>query len=114
MKMLGILFTLLGSIMFMPAEGFSNFGADRIERWYIDSSKLHFSDEGIFLESRSGEWKPIGHIYHDSKGYYLARSNLIGKQLDAQDVWTCPSCYSENTSTSGVCSVCLWPLYEWD
>ena len=89
---------------------------------YIDSARLYFSDEGIFLKTRFNEWKSIGHIYHDLQGYYLTKSfsssNQVSSCEDATEsevnIWECPSCGYENTTTTGVCERCLWPLYDWD
>lgn len=114
------------AITLIPVKGYSNPKATTIEnhseKMYIESSKLYFSDEGIFLKTRSDEWRPVGHIYHDSKGYYLAKNSSSNAQIitaknskeKEESTWTCPSCYYENTSTNGVCERCLWPLYEWD
>lgn len=111
---------------FTPTKGYSNLKASSLEnhseKMYIEPSSLYFSDEGIFLKTRSDEWRHIGHIFHDAKGYYLAKASSSQPQITTaqnskekdENTWTCPSCYYENTSTNGVCERCLWPLYEGD
>ena len=86
---------------------------------YIDSDRLHFSNEGIFLlTTHNNEWRKIRHIHHDSQGYYLAfnRATIVNARKtgynSTNNVWECPYCGAENTSTNGVCETCLWPLYH--
>lgn len=108
----------------MPAKGYSRIKTTPLEalseKMYIEPDRLYFSDEGIFLKTLSDEWRPIGRIYYDANGYYLAKNSSAKPETSTSQnsqeecVWTCPSCYYENTSTNGVCERCLWPLYEWD
>lgn len=41
---------------------------------YIEASRVHFSDEGIFLKTDSNHLMPIDHLSHDVVGYYLSSS----------------------------------------
>ena len=83
MKVLGILFMLLVAATFTSVKGYSNprmssvmIAENHSEKMYIEPSKLYFSDEGVFIKTRSNEWRPIDHICYDVKGYYLIRSVL--------------------------------------
>lgn len=112
MKLLGISFVLTLAAIFTPIKGLSEVRTS--QKIYIDSSKLCFSDEGIFLETLHHGWRQISQIHHDAKGYYLVRYSRAHKKSQGEEVWVCPSCKYENTTTSGVCENCLWPLYEQD
>lgn len=126
MKTFGILFMFMFSAAFTPTKGFSNLKTSSLEnhpeKLYIDPSNLYFSDEGIFLKIHADEWRQIGHIYHDAMGFYLAKATSSQHQITTiqnskeqeEYSWICPSCYYENTTISGVCERCLWPLYEGD
>lgn len=39
-----------------------------LQKVYINSARLYFSDEGIFFQTNS-EWKKINHISHDELSY---------------------------------------------
>ena len=113
---------------FMPEKGYSNLKGSSImtlenhsEKMYIESSRLHFSDEGIFLNTHKGGWGKISHISHDSKGYYLAAPlSSDTKQQNSTDseeaTWECPDCGHSNSKSARICEVCQWPcgISIWD
>lgn len=120
MKIPRILTTLvIAASAIVSTKGYSNPRAlpneNHSEKIYIDSSRLSFSGDGIFLRTLSDDWRQIGYICHDSNGYYLPKyKSAQDTKNKAETIWICPKCFRENTSTSGVCEHCLWPLYEWD
>lgn len=119
MKKIGLFLLFAFSLLTHNVEGSAE--TNRIKRIYIESEKLHFSDEGIFLQTNSSEWRQVNHINHDTEGYFLevnfskdnSSEDTYSKE-NTDSTWECPSCRYVNPENSGVCEKCLWPLFEWD
>ena len=117
MKTFGILFMLMFAAAFTPTKGYSNLKTSSLEnhseKVYIDSSRLHFSDEGIFLNTHQGQWGKISHIFHDSYGYYLtpisSKGNPKNTTENEEQTWPCPDCGHINSKDTHICEVCDWP-----
>ncbi len=102
----------------MPTKGYSHIQAAGITncsgKVYIDSSRLHFSDEGIFLSTQQGKLGKISHISHDSSGYYLTplspKEEPGNSNEKEEETWACPNCGNISSKDIHACEVCDWPF----
>lgn len=57
-------------------------------RFYVESTRLHFSDEGLFLKTNTNHLVPISQLSHDEAGYYISPSWFRTSHYEA----SCNSC----------------------
>ncbi len=83
------------------------------KKTYIDSERLVFSEDGIFLNTLENEWKEISGIHHDSYGYYLLSNSEESFEIEMcstssqnAEPWICPNCDYENHGSRMICSNC--------